>query len=957
MAYANVSPSGMNRGGVVMLIRQRLLRFVEKVTMNVDGQIWLLLTFLSSIQLGGVYVAPCDSPYFEQAQWGAVAAHIAESPNTIVMGDLNARVGTPQLRDAEGRSYEYRGVKDHTVNAHGRHLLNMCGESGMVICNHLVNGQKNFGGDLSFRRRRQWISEIDLCLAKPTMLSKISDLAIRQDIHGSDHAPLCVSLDMAGVDLTDVEDLRRRSAELGMPYAVTEPPIKLSRSPKHTEVDKERLAALLQDTPPPQLPEDHADVDLESATREACDAVSAAAQRCRLPRAARQPQWDAAQPRWERILATKDPKIIWRSVGWKGKPIEDTSDQPSESEFKIHFENLLGNGNANLDCDFSNAPVIPVLDDPFHYNELNKAVKGVNKNKSYVGICPGIISILPIPWLLYFLTLFNLIFKTLTFPSDWSFSKLFVLFKSGTKRDCNNYRGISIVNSAFKLFDIMILNRIKLWANIDACQAGAQTGRGCLEQIFSIRLACDYAIFKKQRLFLLFVDFQKAYDVVPRDKLIDVLKINGCGKFMLRIIQAMYKCTKSVLKSAVIITTAGIKQGSPSSCYLFIIYINEMVKMMRRRLQQDGFLGLLHMLLLMDDTVLLATNREMCMEKLKVIVDYCEEFGMKINMKKTKFLVINGTLNDRLPFGYKGIIVKNTSQYLYLGAWVCESGRIKDVIKLHEEYASNLINKFSIFCSSNTNMPFKIKREVFNSAVTSALIYSTESWCTNNIKPIEAHYHTMIRCLMGVRSNTSVKLCMLEAGIPPLSSIIKQNRQRFLASMFSQVRPDVPFHQMYAVCAAANTPAVRFIRAALEYRPPPPLDETRRLVRDAVNATKFNNYSTTLNPGLSVSAVYTSDEYIPDYQRTSYTRLRVMSHSLKVETGRWSRIPADQRVCECDGVSVQDEEHVLVACPRTQHLRQQHPRLTFTSASALLDEHTHVKELCLYVHQVLEVYK
>ena len=873
------------------------------------------------------------------------------------MGDLNSRVGTPQLRDAEDRPWEYRGVVDHTVNAHGRHLLNMCAESGMVIVNHLVSGTKNFGGDLSFRRGGQWISEIDLCLAHPTILTKIGDLCIRQDILGSDHAPLCISLDLNKGSLTNAEDLLHRSADLGKPYLSNEPAVKFQRSLKHTEVDKQRLATILQETPPPQLPEDHADVDLESATRQACDAVSAAAQRCRLPRAARQPQWDAAQPRWERILATKDPKIIWRSVGWKGQPLSNEENQPSDSEFKIHFENLLNNANANLDCDVSDAPMIPVLDDPFHINELSNAIHEVNKNKSYIGVCPGIMSILPISWLLFFLSIFNAAFRTFSLPSEWNYSILFVLYKSGIKSDCNNYRGISIVNSALKLFDIMILNRIKLWANVDACQAGAQSGRGCLEQIFSIRMACDYAVYKKKKLFLLFVDFQKAYDLVPRDKLINVLKINGCGQYMLRIIQAMYRCTKSILKSAIIITSTGIKQGSPSSCYLFVIYINEMVKMMRQRVREDGFLGLLHMLLLMDDTVLLATSREMCMIKLQVLIDYCEEFGMKINMKKTKFLVVNGTANDRLPFEYKEIIVKNIAQYLYLGAWICESGKIQDVIKLHEEYASSLINKFSIFCSANTNMPFKVKREVFDSAVTSALVYSTESWLSNSIKPIEAHYHTMIRSLMGVRANTSVKMCMLEAGIPPLSCIIKRNRQRFLARMFAQVRPEVPFHQMHAVCTAANTPAVRFIRAALEYRPPPPLDETQRQVREAVHATKFANYTNVLNPNFVVSPVYTTEEYIPDYQRTSYTRLRVMSHSLKVETGRWSRIPADQRVCPCDGVSVQDEEHVLVACPRTQHLRQQHPRLDFTSAAVLLNERVHVKDLCSFVHNVLIEFK
>ena len=83
---------------------------------------------------------------------------------------------------------------------------------------------------------------------------------------------------------------------------------------------------------------------------------------------------------------------------------------------------------------------------------------------------------------------------------------------------------------------------------------------------------------------------------------------------------------------------------------------------------------------------------------------------MRVNLKKTKFMVINGNAEERLPFSYKSITVNNASNYLYLGSWVTETGRIGDAIKLHKEHNGNLVNKFSIFCSANTTMPFRVKR-------------------------------------------------------------------------------------------------------------------------------------------------------------------------------------------------------------------------------------------------------
>ena len=68
-----------------------------------------------------------------------------------------------------------------------------------------------------------------------------------------------------------------------------------------------------------------------------------------------------------------------------------------------------------------------------------------------------------------------------------------------------------------------------------------------------------------------FVDFSKAYDLVPRHILFSVLKHLGCGAAMLSVIVAMYSVTQSIIGTAVITTAIGVRQGSPTSCLLFIL--------------------------------------------------------------------------------------------------------------------------------------------------------------------------------------------------------------------------------------------------------------------------------------------------------------------------------------------------------------------------------------------------
>ena len=123
-------------------------------------------------------------------------------------------------------------------------------------------------------------------------------------------------------------------------------------------------------------------------------------------------------------------------------------------------------------------------------------------------------------------------------------------------------------------------------------------------------------------------------------------------------------------------------------------------------------------------------------------------------------------------------------------------------------------------------------------------------------------------------------------------------------------------------------------------------------LRHPAGATKITTY---LNE-MTVHPVYRTKEYIPDYKRQSFTRLRVLSHQLRVEVGRWSRTPAEQRVSHCDGTNVQTEKHVLLECPLSEQCRRDNSLLVFNSMQDLFKENTDLQNLCHYVHTVLSIY-
>lgn len=116
-------------------------------------------------------------------------------------------------------------------------------------------------------------------------------------------------------------------------------------------------------------------------------------------------------------------------------------------------------------------------------------------------------------------------------------------------------------------------------------------------------------------------------------------------------------------------------------------------------------------------------------------------------------------------------------------------------------------------------------------------------------------------------------------------------------------------------------------------------------------------YRTLLNPELAVHDVYSSRVYIPDFTRTAFSRLRLMSHNLRIETGRWSRTPTELRLCDCGERRVQDEAHVLLECPMSNDCRLGFEMLNFASFQGLMNEREQCDKLCKYVHKVLNVYQ
>lgn len=106
-----------------------------------------------------------------------------------------------------------------------------------------------------------------------------------------------------------------------------------------------------------------------------------------------------------------------------------------------------------------------------------------------------------------------------------------------------------------------------------------------------------------------------------------------------------------------------------------------------------------------------------------------------------------------------------------------------------------------------------------------------------------------------------------------------------------------PFIVVYNSCREADDLDFKFFHSTIQYDDNiNPLEKIINLVTNRPeDARKYHAYKPVLNPSPSVNNIYSDDIYIHIIPGHTYgvTRVRLMSHDLKIETCSWSRILRD----------------------------------------------------------------
>ena len=365
-------------------------------------------------------------------------------------------------------------------------------------------------------------------------------------------------------------------------------------------------------------------------------------------------------------------------------------------------------------------------------------------------------------------------------PKVWKNAVISPILKKGkSPDDLGSYRPISITSCLGKLMERMINFRLYWWLetskSLSDNQAGFRSGFRTEDQLFRLSQRILDGFQKKHHTTAVFVDLKQAYDRVWRRGLLLKMKNTGIhGK--------MYRWLKSFLTDRTIQTRVndgvsskevleeGLPQGSPLSCTLFLLFINDLTDVLE-----------VENALYADDLVMWHTskfsnlNRRRLNQDLTHLGNFCEEWKLTINTTKTVYSIfsLSPTVSKEKPvITIQGNQIQKEENPTYLGVTLDSSLTLREQMNKVKKKAKGRLKLVKKLASTSWGADKNTLRQLYLGYVRSTLDYSLAlqslSSPTTQLT-VDRIQNNAVRFISGAMKSTPAEACEIHTNIEPLS--------------------------------------------------------------------------------------------------------------------------------------------------------------------------------------------
>ena len=238
-------------------------------------------------------------------------------------------------------------------------------------------------------------------------------------------------------------------------------------------------------------------------------------------------------------------------------------------------------------------------------------------------------------------------------PKTWKEANNFfmvIFFKKGNRKDIKNYRPICLLSNMYKLFTKIITTRLekKLDENQPREQAGFRIKYSKTDHIHAINQLKEKCREYNIPLCVAFVDYEKAFDSVQTQAIFTSLQEQGIEDVYIEIVKDIYTDSSVTVhlhkESEKIRIKRGVRHGDTISPKLFTATLESIFRRLNwenKGVKIDGeFLSTLRFA---DDIFLCTETPQELQQMLQELSDESRRMGLKMNITKTKVMVVDST--------------------------------------------------------------------------------------------------------------------------------------------------------------------------------------------------------------------------------------------------------------------------------------------------------------------------
>jgi hypothetical protein len=332
------------------------------------------------------------------------------------------------------------------------------------------------------------------------------------------------------------------------------------------------------------------------------------------------------------------------------------------------------------------------------------------------------------------------VLKLFSFPTKWKSSVVKVIKKTGVRdfKLANSYRPISLLSVFAKIFEKLLINRIRHYLTSNGLLSSKQYGfkqqKSTEDALHSVKNFIDEAFMERGFALIIAVDIIGAFDNMWWTKVLHQMRIKKCPKNLYLLARSYFENRSAKLwylnQEVERELTIGCLQGSASGPHYWNIQYDDLLEIDLGEAQ--GFEGFA------DDTIFKARANNIedlevqANNALKELCEWAVSSKLSFNPNKTKCILFTKNIKYRNPDIYlQGNKLEICTSFKHLGVYLDRKLNWNTHCNYVKTKASNIINNLLVFAKNKFGLNGKALETIYKGAVLPIISYACSVWISS----------------------------------------------------------------------------------------------------------------------------------------------------------------------------------------------------------------------------------